>query len=73
MPAAVNTISLQDENIPIVLVELGYFWTAFGGFHGDKDADQGSKVIARAAVEGDNKDLFLNIADDEGKHAEFGW
>lgn len=73
MLAAVNTISLQDENIPTVLVELGYCRTAFGGFHGDRDADQGNKVIARAAVEGDNNDLFLKIADDEGKHAEFGW
>ncbi|KAJ6139530.1 hypothetical protein N7471_006016 [Penicillium samsonianum] len=73
MLAAVDTISLQNENIPTVLVEPGYCRTAFGGFHGDKDADQGGKVIARAAVGGDNKDLFLKIVDDEGKHAEFGW
>ncbi|CAL5865953.1 uncharacterized protein PFLUO_LOCUS160 [Penicillium psychrofluorescens] len=73
MLAAVDTISLQDENIPTVLVEPGYCRTAFGGYQGHKDADLGGKVIARAASEGDNKDLFLKIIDDEGKHAEFGW
>lgn len=73
MLAAVDTISLQDENIPTVLVEPGYCRTAFGGYQGHKEPDLGGKVIARAAVEGDNKDLFLKIIDDEGKHAEFGW
>jgi NAD(P)-dependent dehydrogenase (short-subunit alcohol dehydrogenase family) len=73
MLSAVDTIMLRDENIPTVLVEPGYCRTAFGGYSGDKDADLGGKVIARAAVEGENKDLFLKIVDDEGKHAEFGW
>ncbi|KAL4778317.1 hypothetical protein BJX76DRAFT_366486 [Aspergillus varians] len=73
MLAAVDTIMLQDENFPTVLVEPGYCRTAFGGFHGDKDANKGGLVIARAAVEGDNKDLFLKIGDGGGKHAEFGW
>lgn len=73
MLAAVDTITLQDENIPTVLVEPGYCRTAFGGFRGHKDPDKGGEVIARAAVEGENKDLFLKIVDDEGKHAEFGW
>lgn len=73
MLSAVDIIMLRDENIPTVLVEPGYCRTAFGGYSGDKDADQGGKVIARAAVEVENKDLFLKIIDDEGKHAEFGW
>lgn len=73
MISAVDTITLRDENIPTVLVEPGYCRTAFGGYSGDKDADEGGRVIARAAVEGENKDLFLKIIDDEGKHAEFGW
>jgi NAD(P)-dependent dehydrogenase (short-subunit alcohol dehydrogenase family) len=73
MLSAVDTIILQDENIPTVLVEPGYCRTAFGGYSGHKDAELGGKVIARAAVEGENKDLFLKIIDDEGKHAEFGW
>ena len=73
MLAAFDTVMLRDENIPFVLVEPGYCRTAFGGFSGDKDADEGGRVIARAATEGDNKDLFLKIVDDEGKHAEFGW
>lgn len=34
---------------------------------------RGGKVIARAAVEGDNEDLLLKIVEDGGKHAEFGW
>ncbi|RHZ54024.1 uncharacterized protein CDV56_106270 [Aspergillus thermomutatus] len=73
MISAVDMIALREENISTVLVEPGYCRTAFGGFQGHKDADEGGKVIARAAVEGDNKDLFLKIVDDEGKHAEFGW
>jgi NAD(P)-dependent dehydrogenase (short-subunit alcohol dehydrogenase family) len=73
MCAVVDTIALQEENIPTVLVEPGYCRTAFGGYQGHKEADAGGKVIARAAVEGDNNDLFLKIVDDEGKHAEFGW
>ena len=71
--STVNTIMLRDENIPTVLVKPGYCRTAFGGYSGHKDAELGGKVIARAAVEGENKDLFLKIIDDEGKHAEFGW
>lgn len=73
MLSVFDTIKLQEEDIPVVLVEPGYCRTAFGGFNGDKDPDEGGRVIARAAVEGDNKDLFLKIVDDEGKHAEFGW
>lgn len=73
MMAAFDNVVLRDENIPTVLVEPGYCRTAFGGFTGDKDADLGGKVVARAAVEGENKDLFLKIVDDEGKQAEFGW
>ncbi|KAF5854970.1 hypothetical protein ETB97_010475 [Aspergillus alliaceus] len=73
MISAVDMIALREENISTVLVEPGYCRTAFGGYQGHKDADEGGKVIARAAVEGDNKDLFLKIVDDEGKHAEFGW
>ncbi|KAF7128662.1 hypothetical protein CNMCM5793_003513 [Aspergillus hiratsukae] len=73
MVSAVDMIALREENISTVLVEPGYRRTAFGAFQGHKDADEGGKVIARAAVEGDNKDLFLEIVDDEGKHAEFGW
>ncbi|KAL4931653.1 uncharacterized protein BDV17DRAFT_256194 [Aspergillus undulatus] len=73
MLAAVDTISLEEENIPTVLVEPGYCRTAFGGFQGHKDADAGGRVIARAAVEGENRDLFLRIVDDEGKFEEFGW
>ncbi len=73
MISAVDMIALREENIATVLVEPGYCRTAFGGFQGHKDADEGGRVIARAAVEGDNKDLFLKIIDDEGKHAQFGW
>ncbi|KAL2815748.1 hypothetical protein BJX63DRAFT_389528 [Aspergillus granulosus] len=73
MISAVDMIALRDENISTVLVEPGYCRTAFGGYQGHKDADAGGRVIARAAVEGDNKDLFLKIVDDEGKHDEFGW
>jgi NAD(P)-dependent dehydrogenase (short-subunit alcohol dehydrogenase family) len=73
MISAVDMIALRDENISTVLVEPGYCRTAFGNYHGHKDADAGGRVIARAAVEGDNKDLFLKIVDDEGKHEEFGW
>lgn len=73
MMAAFDTIVLRDGNLPNVLVEPGYFRTAFGGFQGDKDAALGGEVIARAATEGENKDLFLKIVDDEGKHDEFGW
>lgn len=73
MLSAFDTVMLRDENIPTVLVEPGYCRTAFGHYNGDKDADLGGKVIARAVVEGEDKDLFLKIIDDEGKHAEFGW
>jgi len=73
MLAARDCIALESENIPTVLVEPGYCRTAFGGFEGHKDADQGGAVIARAAVEGNNKDLFLKIIDDEGKFTQFGW
>ncbi|KAL4780140.1 hypothetical protein BJX76DRAFT_60942 [Aspergillus varians] len=73
MISAIDMIALRDENISTVLVEPGYCRTAFGGYQGHKDADAGGRVIARAAVEGDNKDLFLKIVDDEGKHEEFGW
>lgn len=73
MISAVDMIALRDENIPTVLVEPGYCRTAFGNYHGHKDADAGGRVIARAAVEGDNKDLFLKVIDDEGKQEEFGW
>ncbi|KAL4866721.1 hypothetical protein BDV12DRAFT_210337 [Aspergillus spectabilis] len=73
MLAAVDNITLQGENIPTVLVEPGYCRTAFGAFQGHKDADAGGRVIARAAVEGENRELFLRIVDDEGKFEEFGW
>lgn len=73
MISAVDMIALREENIATALVEPGYCRTAFGGFQGHKNADEGGRVIARAAVEGDNKDLFLKIIDDEGKHAQFGW
>ncbi|KAL2858779.1 hypothetical protein BJX68DRAFT_277594 [Aspergillus pseudodeflectus] len=73
MISAVDMIALREEGISTVLVEPGYCRTAFGNYHGHKDADEGGRVIARAAVEGDNKDLFLKIVDDEGKHEEFGW
>lgn len=73
MLAAVDKITLQDENIPTVLVEPGYCRTAFGGFSDHKDPGLGGKVIARSAVEGDNKYLLLKIVEDAGKHAEFGW
>lgn len=73
MISVVDMIALREENISTVLVEPGYCRTAFGGYQGHKDANEGGKVIARAAVEGNNKDLFLKIVDDEGKHAEFGW
>ena len=43
------------------------------GYEGHKDADKGGKVIARAAVQGENRDLFLRIVDDEGRHDEFDW
>ncbi|KAF4626442.1 hypothetical protein G7Y89_g11714 [Cudoniella acicularis] len=73
MLSAFDNVTFRDENIPTILVEPGYCRTAFGGFNGDKDASEGGAVIARAAVEGENKDLYLKIIDDEGKHAEFGW
>ncbi|KAL3473913.1 hypothetical protein BJX99DRAFT_271994, partial [Aspergillus californicus] len=73
MLAAVDMIALREEDISTVLVEPGYCRTAFGGFRGHKDADEGGRVIARAAVEGENRDLFLRIVDDEGKFEEFGW
>ncbi|OQE17356.1 hypothetical protein PENSTE_c021G04713 [Penicillium steckii] len=73
MISAVDMIALREENISTVLVEPGYCRTAFGGYNGHKDADAGGRVIAKAAVEGDNKDLFLKFVDDEHKHEEFGW
>jgi hypothetical protein len=73
MISAVDMIALREENIATVLVEPGYCRTGFVGSPGHKDADEGGNVIARATVEGDNKDLFLKIIDDEGKHAPFGW
>lgn len=73
MISAVDMIALREENISTVLVEPGYCRTAFGGYQGHKDADAGGRVIARAAVDGDNKDLFLKFVDDESKHEEFGW
>lgn len=73
MISAVDMIALREENISTVLVEPGYCRTAFGGYQGHKDADAGGRVIARAAIEGDNKELFLKFVDDEGKHEEFGW
>lgn len=33
---------------------------------------RGGKVIARAAVEGDNEYLLLKIVEDGGKHAGYG-
>ncbi|KAL5339652.1 hypothetical protein BJX70DRAFT_150962 [Aspergillus crustosus] len=73
MLAAVDTVTLQEENIPNVLVEPRYCRTAFGGVQGHKEASAGGRVIARAAVEGENRELFLRIVDDEGKFEEFGW
>lgn len=73
MLSAFDNITLRDENIPTVLVEPGYCRTAFGDFNWDKGAFEGGAVIARAAVKGENKDLYLKIVDDEGKHVEFGW
>ncbi|KAI5920496.1 short-chain dehydrogenase [Camillea tinctor] len=51
---AVDVIMLQHENISIVLVEPGYCCPALGGYQDHKDADASGKVIARAAVEGNN-------------------
>ncbi|KAH9896189.1 short-chain dehydrogenase [Xylariomycetidae sp. FL2044] len=50
MPAARDCIKLEAENILTELVEPGYCRTAFGGFEGHKEADQGGAVIAHAAV-----------------------
>lgn len=73
MLAAFDNVTLRDENIPTVLVEPGYCRTAFGGFNGDKDPYEGGAVIVRAAIEGENKDMYLKVIDDEGKHTDFGW
>ncbi|KAL4876133.1 hypothetical protein BJY04DRAFT_231959, partial [Aspergillus karnatakaensis] len=73
MISAVDMIALREEKIATVLVEPGYCRTAFGGFQGHKEAEEGGRVIARAAVEGNNAELFLSIVDDEGKFEEFGW
>jgi len=36
-----------------------------------KDASEGAKVIIRAAVEGNPKELYGTLVTDEGAH--FGW
>ncbi|KAL3465435.1 hypothetical protein BJX64DRAFT_297182 [Aspergillus heterothallicus] len=73
MISAVDMIGLREEGIGAVLVEPGYCRTAFGGYRGHKEPEAGGRVIARAAVEGDNEELFLRVVDDEGKFEEFGW
>ncbi|KAL2857049.1 hypothetical protein BJY01DRAFT_157795 [Aspergillus pseudoustus] len=73
MMALVDMVALREEGIAVVLVEPGYCRTAFGRFTGVKEPEDGGAVIARAAIEGENEELFLKIVDDEGKHEEFGW
>ncbi|KAL4936204.1 hypothetical protein BDV06DRAFT_233638 [Aspergillus oleicola] len=75
MLAAVENVEHEEEGIPTVLVCPGYCRTAFGGFRGHKGADEGGRVIARAATEGENAEVGLRngILDDEGKFGEFGW
>ena len=73
MMSVFNGVTLLDEGIGGVLVEPGYCRTAFGGFQGDKEAEDGGKVSARAAVGYENEELFLRIVDDEGKFEKFGW
>ena len=69
----VDMIAFREKNIANVLVESEYCWTIFEEFQNHKNVDENKKIIARAAVERDNKDLFLKIIDDESKHVQFNW
>lgn len=49
----------------------GFCRTDFTGGQGVKEASDGAKVIVRAAIEGDPKELYGTLVADEG--TQFGW
>ncbi|KAL3459603.1 hypothetical protein BJX64DRAFT_264618 [Aspergillus heterothallicus] len=70
---AVDAVRLREEGILVVLAAPGYCRTAFGGYTGVKDPEEGAQPIVRAAVEGSPDELFGKIVDDENIYEEFGW
>ncbi|CAI7597918.1 unnamed protein product [Penicillium palitans] len=73
MISAVDAVSLEKENILCVLAAPGYCRTNFGGGQGVKSAEEGARPIVRAATEGNPKELFGRLVDDENTLVEFGW
>ncbi|KAI3204641.1 hypothetical protein CBS147311_3821 [Penicillium roqueforti] len=73
MISAVDAVSLEKENILVVLAAPGFCRTNFGGGQGVKSAEEGARPIVRAATEGSPKELFGKLVDDENTLVEFGW
>ncbi|CAG8233422.1 unnamed protein product [Penicillium salamii] len=73
MISAVDAVSLEKEDILVVLASPGYCRTNFGGGRGVKTAEEGARPIVRAAIEGSPKELFGKIVEDESMLVEFGW
>ncbi|KGO64728.1 Short-chain dehydrogenase/reductase SDR [Penicillium italicum] len=73
MISAVDTVSLEKENILVVLAAPGFCRTNFGGGQGVKSAEEGARPIVRAATEGSPKELYGKLVDDENTLVEFGW
>ncbi|KAJ5952083.1 uncharacterized protein N7479_010496 [Penicillium vulpinum] len=70
---AVDATILEKENILAVLAAPGYCRTNFGGGQGVKSAEEGARPLVRAATEGNPKELFGTLVDDEKTLVEFGW
>jgi NAD(P)-dependent dehydrogenase (short-subunit alcohol dehydrogenase family) len=73
MITAVDAVRLADKGISVVLVVLGYTRTNFTGGNGVKEASQAPLQIVRAATEGDPREYFGTVVDEEDVYEEFGW
>jgi NAD(P)-dependent dehydrogenase (short-subunit alcohol dehydrogenase family) len=70
MITAIDAVRLADEGISAA---PGYTRTNFTGGYGVKEASQAPVQIVRAATEGDPREYFGTVVDEEGVLGEFGW
>ncbi|CEL05179.1 hypothetical protein ASPCAL06298 [Aspergillus calidoustus] len=73
MITAVDAVTLSEEGISVVLAAPGYTRTNFSGGNGVKEASQAAVQIVRAATEGNPREYFGKVVDEENFLEEFGW
>ncbi|KAL3491893.1 NAD(P)-binding protein [Aspergillus germanicus] len=73
MITAFDAVTLAEEGISVVLAAPGYMGTNFTGGNGVKEVSQAAVQIVRAATEGDPREYFGTVVDEEGVLEEFGW